>query len=397
MTRSWHSILLVMTILAAVLCSWGQVVVSVRFGPPALPVYAQPLCPGPGYIWAPGYWAWSPDVDDYYWVPGTWVLAPQPGFLWTPGYWGFSTGLYFWHPGYWGPVVGFYGGINYGFGYPGHGYYGGYWHGRDFYYNRAVNNVNLVNVHNVYNQTVVNNNVAVNRVSYNGGTGGVQARPTSAELAAEREHHIAATSVQVQHEHAARSDPAQFVARNQGHPAVVATPRPGALNAREATRANLPAANRHAPNPQTSGVARAPQNNPQQAHAPQNVPRPPQNNNSQAQAHENAPRPNNNVHQAPPRPSTAANNRQGPQAKNVPHPRTAQRAVPPPNSATPQQQARQPHNPPHEAAPGMHASARSSAPNVTQRSPGSHQAEPPRQMAARQAPPPKGHEGEQRH
>ncbi|MGA7402218.1 MAG: YXWGXW repeat-containing protein, partial [Candidatus Sulfotelmatobacter sp.] len=54
--------------------------ISVRIGPPALPVYEQPLCPGPGYLWTPGYWAWSDD-DGYYWVPGTWVEAPEPGLL----------------------------------------------------------------------------------------------------------------------------------------------------------------------------------------------------------------------------------------------------------------------------------------------------------------------------
>jgi WXXGXW repeat (2 copies) len=61
--------------------------ISVSFAPPELPVYAQPICPGEGYIWTPGYWAWDPDEEDYYWVPGTWVLAPEVGFLWTPGYW----------------------------------------------------------------------------------------------------------------------------------------------------------------------------------------------------------------------------------------------------------------------------------------------------------------------
>src|SRR5579884_3207961 len=55
--------------------AFGEVFVSVRFGPPALPVYAQPVCPGPGYMWTPGYWAWSDDAG-YYWVPGTWVVAP---------------------------------------------------------------------------------------------------------------------------------------------------------------------------------------------------------------------------------------------------------------------------------------------------------------------------------
>ena len=89
--------------------------ISVRIGPPALPVYAQPICPGPGYLWTPGYWAWN-DVGGYYWVPGTWVVAPV-GMLWTPGYWGFAGGLYGWHAGYWGPHVGFYGGVNYGFGF----------------------------------------------------------------------------------------------------------------------------------------------------------------------------------------------------------------------------------------------------------------------------------------
>src|SRR5215472_3847994 len=118
--------------------------VSVRIGPPALPVYVQPVCPGPGYIWTPGYWAYGP--DGYYWVPGTWVQPPVVGVLWTPGYWGWSNGYYLWHEGYWGPHVGFYGGINYGFGYTGVGFRGGYWNNGAFFYNRSVNRV--INVTN---------------------------------------------------------------------------------------------------------------------------------------------------------------------------------------------------------------------------------------------------------
>src|ERR1700681_60158 len=91
--------------------------ISVGVAPPALPVYEQPVCPGPGYLWTPGYWAWNED-GGYYWVPGTWVVAPV-GMLWTPGYWGHEHGRYGWHAGYWGPHVGFYGGVNYGFGYGG--------------------------------------------------------------------------------------------------------------------------------------------------------------------------------------------------------------------------------------------------------------------------------------
>ena len=97
--------------------------VAVHIGPPALPVYEQPICPGAGYLWTPGYWAYGP--DGYYWVPGTWVMAPSVGLLWTPGYWGWGGGGYFFHAGYWGPHVGFYGGINYGFGYGGVGFVGG--------------------------------------------------------------------------------------------------------------------------------------------------------------------------------------------------------------------------------------------------------------------------------
>src|SRR5215469_4683538 len=115
MVRSRTLILLALMIVATAALSFGNVFFSVSFGPPVLPVYAQPLCPGPGYIWVPGYWGWNPDWDDYYWVPGTWVLAPQPGFLWTPGWWGWGGSAYNWHPGYWGQQVGFYGGVDYGF------------------------------------------------------------------------------------------------------------------------------------------------------------------------------------------------------------------------------------------------------------------------------------------
>src|SRR6266404_2095094 len=139
--------------------------ISVQFGPPALPVYEQPLCPGDGYIWTPGYWAWDPQDEDYYWIPGTWVEAPEVGFLWTPGYWGWERGAFFFHEGYWGPHVGWYGGIRYGFGYFGHGYEGGRWDHDRFYYNRSVTNVNITEVHNVYNTTIINRNATPGIIS----------------------------------------------------------------------------------------------------------------------------------------------------------------------------------------------------------------------------------------
>src|ERR1700752_177520 len=198
--RSIHSVrwlLLAIVMLFIPPPSFGQVVgISITVAPPALPVYVQPICPGENYIWTPGYWAYSDDDEDYYWVPGTWVLAPTPGFLWTPGYWGWGGAAFVWHAGYWGPHVGFYGGINYGFGYGGVGFVGGEWRGGVFHYNTAVTNVNTTVIHNTYvNKTVINNNVTVNRVSYNGGAGGVTAHATSAGLRAGHDHHIAATSI----------------------------------------------------------------------------------------------------------------------------------------------------------------------------------------------------------
>jgi hypothetical protein len=212
-----------------------SVEISANVPPPELPVYDQPQIPADGYLWTPGYWAWSDDYQDYYWVPGTWVLAPQPDYLWTPGYWGMQGAGFFWHPGYWGPQVGFYGGVNYGYGYAGNGYQGGYWQGGHLYYNRTVNNISNVNITNVYNKTVINN-VAVNRVSYNGGNG-VHAQPTAAQLAAASEPHIGATAAQRQHMAMASNQPALRAGQNHGHPPIAATARPGAFSGAGVVRA----------------------------------------------------------------------------------------------------------------------------------------------------------------
>jgi hypothetical protein len=231
MMKSWNRSLLPMVLallLPALSMAQISVEVSVNTPPPELPVYEQPPIPGDGYIWTPGYWAWSDDDQDYYWVPGTWVPAPQPDYLWTPGYWGMQGAVFLWHAGYWGPHIGFYGGVNYGYGYGGNGYEGGYWQGGRLYYNRSVNNINNVNITNVYNKTVINN-VTVNRVSYNGGNG-VRAEPTPAQMAAAHERHIDATPVQRQHIDMARTNPELRASQNQGHPPIAATPKPAAFS-----------------------------------------------------------------------------------------------------------------------------------------------------------------------
>jgi hypothetical protein len=199
------------------------VAASIGIAPPPLPVYDQPLCPGPGYAWTPGHWAYA--ADGYYWVPGTWVLPPAVGLVWTPGYWGYEGRRYIWHAGYWGPHVGYYGGISYGFGYFGSGYDGGYWDKGVFFYNTAVTRVDTAAITNTYSKTATSAGT-VNNVSFNG-PGGTTAQPTAQEVAWSRERHTQPTAVQVKHQRAASANRALFAAVNQGTPTVAATAKPG--------------------------------------------------------------------------------------------------------------------------------------------------------------------------
>jgi hypothetical protein len=217
--------LLALLVLAIPAASFGQIGIRIAIGPPMLPIYEQPICPGDGYMWTPGYWAYDDSVSDYYFVPGTWVQAPEVGFLWTPGYWGWGEGGYLFNRGYWGESVGFYGGINYGFGYWGGGYGGGRWDNGHFFYNRSVNNINVVNIRNVYDERIeITNNT---RVSFNGGTGGVEARPTREQETAANQRHIPEVTAQSEHEKTARANPEQRASVNHGKPAIAATAKPG--------------------------------------------------------------------------------------------------------------------------------------------------------------------------
>src|SRR5271155_1160765 len=230
--RFVRTLLFGLVVLSMSAASLAQIGVAITIGPPALPVYEQPLCPDDGYLWTPGYWGYDNDVSDYYWVPGTWVMAPEIGFLWTPAYWGWGGDGFVFYDGYWGPHIGFYGGINYGYGYFGTGFQGGRWDNGHFFYNRSVSNVNITNIHNVYNTTVVINNVS--HVSFNGGNGGITARATPEEGAAARDRHVPPLAVQTQHAQAARANPQQRASANMGKPGVAATPRPGDFNDRGA-------------------------------------------------------------------------------------------------------------------------------------------------------------------
>src|SRR6266571_8563437 len=197
--------------------SFAQVGISVNVAPPVLPVYEQPLCPTPGYIWTPGYWGWGD--GDYYWVPGVWVPPPRVGLLWTPAWWGWNNGAYAFNQGYWGPTVGFYGGINYGYGYTGNGYWGGRWNGNNFQYNTAVTRVNKTVIHNTYVNNSFAKNVNANRTSFNGGNGGIKAQPNAEQRKAmTNANKVGPTSEQLGRQQAAAKDKNLLASTSKGKP-----------------------------------------------------------------------------------------------------------------------------------------------------------------------------------
>ena len=166
-------------------------------------------------------------------MPGAWTRPPEAGLLWTPGYWGYSGNRYRYYNGYWGLHIGYYGGIDYGFGYVGTGYQGGYWSGDRFNYNRAANNINTSDVR-VYNRTVTNtviiNNITINnptsRASYNG-PGGVTRRPLPVETAAVREQLVPPMiDYNCSSAQSAAQNRQQFASVNKGRPTMVAEAKP---------------------------------------------------------------------------------------------------------------------------------------------------------------------------
>jgi hypothetical protein len=276
MTLSKHltfkNLLLVTTLLASPLAvmaptpaaAQAEIGISVQVAPPALPIYSQPPLPSLGYIWTPGYWQWA-QQGGYYWVPGTWIMPPTVGYLWTPPYWGWSDGGYLFHAGYWGPHVGYYGGVNYGYGYGGVGYQGGRWEGNTFRYNQTANNFGSVRVANAYAQrvAVVNNTT----VSYAGGARGLKTQPTAAEGVAAHDQHVPATAEQTRHIAAAGAIPALAASHNKGRPAIAATSHPGQFTGRGVVRplaagARAPAAAHTAPVHNAAAMARPAQRTP---------------------------------------------------------------------------------------------------------------------------------------
>jgi hypothetical protein len=111
------------------LAALADIELSINIAPPPLPVYEQPPVPTEGYLWTPGYWMYVLRV-----ISGCRALGlnrPAGAGL-DARLLGWSNALYVWNSATAGRNVGFYGGVNYGYGYYGRGYEGGYWRGNDF-------------------------------------------------------------------------------------------------------------------------------------------------------------------------------------------------------------------------------------------------------------------------
>jgi hypothetical protein len=220
--------------------------------PPPIPSYAQPAMPEEGYLWTPGFWAWRKDVPDYYWVPGTWVKPPRAGLLWTPPYWSRVDGGYVFHAGYWSDAVGFYGGIDYGYGYTGDGYQGGRWENDTFFYNSAANNFGSLSIAHAYDQALAADNNAV-RVSFNGGRSGTKVQPTPDQETVASAAHVAPTDAQLRHFEMAAKDRSLYSKLNGGQPGIAATTRAGVFDSRDVTRSSERANNQ---TPATANVGK---------------------------------------------------------------------------------------------------------------------------------------------
>ena len=89
-----------MVILGTVLtgCAGGGVYYS-SFAPPPPRYGAVGVAPGPGYVWADGYW----DLRgrNWVWAPGAWVRPPHRGAAYVHPEWRQEGGRWRYHQGYW--------------------------------------------------------------------------------------------------------------------------------------------------------------------------------------------------------------------------------------------------------------------------------------------------------
>jgi len=77
--------------------AFAQVNFNIQIGPPA-PLYEAVPSIAPGYVWAPGYWAWHD--NRHVWVRGR-SIYQRVGYRWEPDLWEQRNTGYYRHPGRW--------------------------------------------------------------------------------------------------------------------------------------------------------------------------------------------------------------------------------------------------------------------------------------------------------
>lgn len=71
----------------------------VAVAPPPLRVETMSARPGPGHVWARGYWDW--DGDSWAWVPGRWAVGPTKTASWIPARYERVSGGWRYVPSHW--------------------------------------------------------------------------------------------------------------------------------------------------------------------------------------------------------------------------------------------------------------------------------------------------------
>ncbi len=63
-------------------------------------VVVRPACPGPKHIWIDGDWVWSPQVNQYVYEQGKWIM-PNNNVVWVAGHWKNNKHGWHWVNGHW--------------------------------------------------------------------------------------------------------------------------------------------------------------------------------------------------------------------------------------------------------------------------------------------------------
>ena len=101
MSTGRNVLLAALLISAGALCAPGRsaaaVLVDVDVAPPAPRVEVVPAA-RPGFIWAPGYWAWR--GHEHVWIRGRWIRE-RAGLHWVPDAWVAAGPRWHYVPGHW--------------------------------------------------------------------------------------------------------------------------------------------------------------------------------------------------------------------------------------------------------------------------------------------------------